>query len=337
MRNANLSESIPKALYIFIMNKKYLYIIHFLFILGVLIPACTHKEEINFNVAIITPKPDQNKVAKGFIQSLANRNYIEGKNITYFYWDEDENLQNFLDKMMEKKVDLIFTLSTPVTKKTKKMTEKSGIPVVFVVNDPVKSGIVEKLLIPGGNLTGVQVTGSTPKTLEWLKSLIHDTKTIWVPVSFDTMAASQSYEDLKSAAKKLDIKIRLLEVKDLDELKAALNSIPPHIDAIFTFHSILINKNYKLIADKAIELKLPLAAAGHEHYKKGALFSYGIGHYEVARHAGRLADSILRGAHPSALPVETADFTLGVNLRTAKKINLHIPDHFIEQANKVIR
>jgi ABC-type uncharacterized transport system substrate-binding protein len=53
--------------------------------------------------------------------------------------------------------------------------------------------------------------------------------------------------------------------------------------------------------------------------------------------AARLADKILSGTSTRDLPVETAGFHLGINLKTAKAIGLEIPSDVLEQAAFVIR
>ena len=317
-------------------NKRiYLYFfILFFFLLSQI--ACNPKTEKHYHISIVTSNPGSSHDSEGFVKYLSSRGYVRGKNTTFYYRAKDEEVDSFIKRMVDKNVDLFFCVTTPITKSLKRLTEENKIPVVFIVNDPLNSHIVNSIKKPGGNLTGIQLSGSTPKALEWLKSLFHNTANVWVPVSFDTKAALQSLNDLEKAAKKLNIKIWTSEVKNKNDLKRTLDVIPEEIDSIFTFHSVLINSNLDLIVKKSIEYKLPLAASGHEQYKKGALLSYGVSHHKVAKHAGRLADSILKGSDPANIPVETADFTLGLNLKTAKEINVEIPEHFIEQANEIL-
>lgn len=316
-------------------KKAFLFLLYLVFILT--FPACNPKVEKHYDIGIVSPKPGSNHGTDGIVKSLNRLGYVDGRNATIYYREINESLEEFVNRMIRKRVNLLFSITTPITKKVKEMTNKKDIPVVFIVNDPINSLLVDSIKNPGGNLTGVQITGSTPKALEWLKSIFHDLDTIWVPVAFDTKAARQSYDDLLEAATKLEVNIILCEVKNVEDLERALQEIPSNADAVFTFHSILINSNLSAIARKAIDLKLPFAASGHDQYKKGALLSYGMGHDEAAMHAARMADSILRGANPYQLPVETADFFLGINLKTAREINVQIPDHVIDQANFVIR
>ena len=54
------------------------------------------------------------------------------------------------------------------------------------------------------------------------------------------------------------------------------------------------------------------------------------------RHLARVVDLVLRGVHPLDSPIATnTEFQLGVNLRTARKLGLTIPDSMLGQASVV--
>lgn len=65
--------------------------------------------------------------------------------------------------------------------------------------------------------------------------------------------------------------------------------------------------------------------------------SYGENLPDVYRRAASYADKIFGGAKPGELPVQQAvTFELVVNLRTAKALNLTIPEAFLVRADQVI-
>jgi putative ABC transport system substrate-binding protein len=66
--------------------------------------------------------------------------------------------------------------------------------------------------------------------------------------------------------------------------------------------------------------------------------SYGPGYGIEGRDGARFVDRILRGAKPADLPVEQPmTFELVVNLQTAQKLGLTIPQSVLFQADRVIK
>ena len=65
--------------------------------------------------------------------------------------------------------------------------------------------------------------------------------------------------------------------------------------------------------------------------------SYGPDLGESYRGTAALADKVLKGAHPADLPVEEpTQFSLCINLKTAKALGLTIPPMFLARADQVI-
>jgi putative ABC transport system substrate-binding protein len=65
--------------------------------------------------------------------------------------------------------------------------------------------------------------------------------------------------------------------------------------------------------------------------------SYGASYTSVFRRAGDYVDNILRGAKPVDLPVELpTKFDLVINLTTAKRLGLSVPESFLLRADEVI-
>ena len=68
------------------------------------------------------------------------------------------------------------------------------------------------------------------------------------------------------------------------------------------------------------------------------LMAYGVDDRIVFRLAAKYVDKILRGARPADLPIEQpTQFSLVVNLKTAKALGLAIPESILLRADEVIR
>jgi putative ABC transport system substrate-binding protein len=72
--------------------------------------------------------------------------------------------------------------------------------------------------------------------------------------------------------------------------------------------------------------------------EQGALFSYGIDLDLIGRAGARYVDSILRGTSPADLPVEEIPkIELAINLETAGRLGIKVPQDLIIRADEVFR
>ncbi len=293
-----------------------------------------------YTVGIVNPVPRFEHIIEGFREGLSESGLTEGENIRYIYDGPVRDMpeaSRIILEMINDNTDLIFTTTTPVTLIARRLTAGTGVPVVFApVFDPVKSGVVPSLTDHRSNMTGVKVGGSTEKALEWLITAAPEIKRVFVPYSSDTLAAVESLEALRNGAEKLDVELLISEVRTKDALLRALGSSMINADAVFILNSILFARHSADIINSAIRHRLP-AGSGTELYKRGALITYGQNHLRTGRLAGRLAGKILRGTPPEDLPVETSEFFLGINLKTARSIGLDMSVHILEQADFIVR
>ncbi|HEU0260062.1 MAG TPA: ABC transporter substrate-binding protein, partial [Burkholderiales bacterium] len=122
-----------------------------------------------------TPALEANLVGP-FRDGLRDLGYVEGKTIAIEYrWAEGDytRFPTLIKELIAAKVDIIVTAGTPATLAVKKATR--SVPVVMIaVGDPVGTGIVSSLRLPGGNITGL--TSISPeldgKRLELLREVV---------------------------------------------------------------------------------------------------------------------------------------------------------------------
>lgn len=136
------------------------------------------------------------------------------------------------------------------------------IPIVMVGTgaDPVKTGLVESLARPGGNLTGITIleTHLGGKRLELLKESVPKLARVAVLYDPDVPAARQITEDLPVAGNALRLTIQPLKVRaseDFERIFAALSKERP--GALYAASGLVITANRKRIADFALESQLP--------------------------------------------------------------------------------
>jgi len=91
------------------------------------------------------------------------------------------------------------------------------------------------------------------------------------------------------------------------------------------------------IADLAVQNRLPTMFIFRGYAEAGGLMSYGVDFVAMYRQTATYVAKILNGAKPADLPVEQPKkFELIVNLKTAKAINVSIPQDILLRADEVI-
>jgi len=196
---------------------------------------------------------------------------------------------------------------------------------------------VKSLTRPGGNLTGISTGGYISKELEWLLKLAPQTKQIFVPHDPADSVSVQSLAILSETAARFKIDLSVHEVHNVTEVLTVATTIAPMAEAILLLPTTLVLEQIDVFIDLAIQRKLPLAAPTVAHVEAGALVAYGSDYAAIGLQVSRLTDKILHGVAPADLPVETAEFYLGINLQTAKAIDLEIPNTLVQQANFIVR
>ena len=92
------------------------------------------------------------------------------------------------------------------------------------------------------------------------------------------------------------------------------------------------------VLDLASRNRLPTMYAAKTYVEAGGLLSYAADQNDLFRWTANYVDRILKGAKPSDLPVQQpTKFEFFVNLKTARALELTIPQPLLLQADKVIQ
>jgi len=290
-------------------------------------------------IGYIDPNPEEREGAPGFLRSMPRHGYIEGKNVTYIKCQSKDRkvIEAAIREMVAKPVDLILIMSTPPVGMAGELTRGTDVPVVFIMYDAVGEGVIRSKTDHDGNITGVQLQGSTPKALEWLSVMLPRARHIFVPVCFDTGAARLSLDKLRKGCGKAGFRLTVAEVKTAEELLASLAAMPKDADAVFLLHSWLVGSRVGDVIAGANRRRIPVVSAGHVDYQHGLVMSYAPTDDSAGSQAARLAHKILQGASPGHMPVEDAEVFLGVNLRAAREAGIEVPEAVLRRADHIIR
>lgn len=212
-----------------------------------------------------------------------------------------------------------------------------SVPIVAAPSaDPVEAGLVASLARPGGNVTGFTITTGAEvegARLQLLKEIAPRAARIAFLGPRSVWDGPQGAV-LREAARNLGI--RLVEhAGDYDEAFSAI--VRDRLDALFIARHPANWNNRQIIVDFAAAQRLPAIYESRESVEIGGLISYGVNLPDLYRRAAGHVDKILRGARAADIPMEQPTrFELIINLGTAKKLGITVPQMLLARADEVI-
>jgi putative ABC transport system substrate-binding protein len=275
------------------------------------------------------------------IKGLAQRGYSLGQNLAYEARGaagKISQMPNLVQELKAANVDVVVTVGYPAATAAK----ASGLPTVVATGsgDPVVTGLVTSLARPGGNVTGISDDAAmlSTKRLGLLKDMSPQLRKVAMLWNKDDLGMSQRYDASAKAAQALGVTVQPLGVRepdDFNEAFAAMNRDPP--DAILMVTDSLTLLNRKRVFDYAAEHRLPAIYEQDFMAHDGGLMSYGADPKESFDRAAAQVARIFQGAKPADLPFEIPTrYLLVINLKTAKAMNLTVPNALLALADEVI-
>ena len=277
-----------------------------------------------------------------FHGGLREAGYVEGQNIDIVYRYADgqyDRLPALAADLIRNNVAAIFAGASQAAQAAKAAT--TTIPVVFTSGvDPVKSGLVASLNRPGGNLTGVAffVLALGAKQFGLLRELVPNAVTIGMLVNPKLPGTATTVADGQAAARAGGLEPQIFHASNDSELEAAFADIKiRRIDALVVVSDFFFDSRRDKFVALAGRHAIPVMYPWRDYVIAGGLISYGTSITNGYRQAGSYVARILKGAHPSDLPiVQPTNFELVINLQTAKALGLTVPPTLQAAADEVI-
>ena len=287
-------------------------------------------------------RDNQEPLLEEYRRGMRELGYVEGRTVEteYLYADAQfDRLPGLAQRLVEHKVDVIVTVSTPPILAAKRAT--SSIPIVFAASsDPIETGVVTSLARPGGNATGLSLMSSelSAKRLELIHTLVPRVSRIAVLWDSSNPGMALRVRETKAAAERSKVGFLDAGAHDLDGLEAIfaeLSKRPPEAMVVTT--EPFTRQHRARILDFMTRNAIPCMYEDGRFVEEGGLMSYGPNVPDLFRRAAVYVDKIIKGAKPADLPVEQpTKFELVINLKTAKALGVEVPHAMLVAADEVI-
>jgi putative ABC transport system substrate-binding protein len=283
--------------------------------------------------------PESSARSDVLVKALADLGYIEGKTAQLIvrFPETRPDLARFAREFIENRVDVIVSVSSLGAYEAKQLT--SSVPIVFVYSsDPIGIGLVESLVRPGGNLTGLSLMGGdlVAKRLALLREAVPMMSRVTFLFDPETLYSELSAQ--QDAAKVLGLQWRPIGTPTPDAIDRAFAELASDgTEGVTVATQPLMTRESARIAAAALAHRIPAVGYHPGMARDGLLMSYGQDFTEYLRKAAGYADKILKGAKPADLPVEQPTvLKLAINLRTAKALGLTFPTPLLIAADEII-
>ena len=278
-----------------------------------------------------------------FEQGLRTRGYTPGKDIVIEYRFPEgraAELPRVAEELVRGNVDLIVAGGAIATRAARDATKT--IPIVMATaTDPVGNGFVVSLARPGGNITGTTVFtwDLFGKRVELLREVLPKLSRVAVLINRNSPAPPNAWQESVAAAALIGVSLERVEVnsaKDFDE--AFETMVRKRVDALLVIQTTLFDTAPYRIVELASVHRIPAIYGLRIQAEAGGLMSYGPSVGDMYRQAAAYVDKILKGAKPGDLPIEQpTKVELLINLKTAKELDLEIPQSLLLRADQIIR
>jgi putative ABC transport system substrate-binding protein len=278
-----------------------------------------------------------------FRQGLAEAGYIPGRNVTLYGYNRGVNsaaLPRVAAELVDRKPTVIVTSGSPYAAVAAKAAT-STIPIVFfMLDDPMKYGLVASYNRPGSNATGVNFRSEElwSKRLNLLVELVPQATKIGY-LSVASPVFENAKNEMLAAGRALGREIILAQVHNLDFEAAFASFVERQVAAVIvgSFAFFAYSSNRDKVLELAMRHRIPVMHPSRDFTINGGLMSYEANATEEIRLAGIYTGRIIKGEKPANLPVmQPTKFNFVLNLKTAKMLGLTIPPTLYALANEVI-
>jgi putative ABC transport system substrate-binding protein len=303
-----------------------------------------------YRLAVLLPGPVQGmtRYHAAALERLAQHGFVAGRNLVLEIRPTSYNRPHDIEQvraLLANRPDALLTYGTFITRMAQELTAET--PIVFTfVGDAVAYGVLKSEGRPGGNVTGVSMSGLVVnrKRLDLLRELLPHARRVAVVAVFGgrDIMFDANQPVLRASATRLGLEL-------IEEIGwSGYGGFVPAIDAAAKrgAEGLLVLSSQagmgfccggQDIVQATIAHRLPAIFLETEVVEMGGLISYGVRLEDEARRAADMLAKVFAGAKAGDLPVDQASrFELAVNAKTARTIGIEIPQSILLRADRVV-
>ncbi|MBI5542282.1 MAG: hypothetical protein HY901_00210 [Deltaproteobacteria bacterium] len=208
-----------------------------------------------------------------------------------------------------------------------------GTPIVYCM-------VFQKDVLVSPPVTGVPLEVSIGSQLAELRRVAPALRRIGL--IYDPQTSSAQVEEATKAATVAGLTLRPKGVADPRDVQAAVAEMAGQVEALWLLPAprLITKEVFSYLLVFTLEHRIALYGFLESFTRAGALASVSADYREIGRRAGELAAGIAAKPAEKRLPVPPVVFSQGavtLNLKTAARLGLQIPDEAVARARQVFR
>ena len=254
--------------------------------------------------------------------------------VEYNLRGETDGNADLVSEIRSREPQLIVAIGILAAEFAKREFEDVTVLYVMVPN-PSAYGLT------GENIAGISLDIPIERQLEVYSAMVSDMRALGA--IYDPQKSAAFVAEAKAVAERSGLTLHTREVASRKEVPSALRALlrEEEIDALWMIpdDTVVTPESFKFLLLTSFEHDLPFLAASDIFVKVGALASLTPDYTDVGRQGCELATALTSGrTSPARINVVVpAKINLSINLKTARKIGLAIPEEVIATADVVYR
>ena len=230
--------------------------------------------------------------------------------------------------------DLVFVIGTSALQAV--ATEITNVPIVHAMAfNPFAGKDIENKK----NITGISMIPGVNQSISLLQEL--NPKYRRIGVIYDPIRTSPLFIQARTLGHKENLQLVAREIRSAADIGGALKSLENEIDVLWLWPDDLYlgADILQRIFLFSFERKVPILGLSERHTQMGAVLSLSYANArDMGRQAGESANKLLLDPGSIQPPAIAArQTTLTVNLKTARKLGVNVPESIIRRADNAVK
>jgi putative tryptophan/tyrosine transport system substrate-binding protein len=277
-------------------------------------------------IVYIGPHELINQIITGFRDGIAQQLPAGSYDIVERHANGDQTqISATINGAIASKLNVLATITTPVSQQAIKNAPKS-LPVVFVgVTDPIGAGLVKSMEKPELT-TGVSDVAPLQTIMDMIKQITPKARRIGFPYSPDEQPALYSRSVIERLAPTMGYSIDARPVTSKDEVATIVRDMARSDDAILVGADNKMFEAAPLIAKIALDGHKPFYSADSSSVKAGAVAGVTVDYTQIGRAGADIVVRVIKGERAGAIPVQTlTQGNLEINQTSLQKLGINLP------------